>query len=100
MVIIQLSHYVVYPLQLILFIPFIKVGRKIFNTSPFPYSANEVMIKFQTDLLFTIKELWLANMMGILTWSIIIIPTSVIMYYFLNFRFRKLKLAIIKKSRN
>jgi uncharacterized protein (DUF2062 family) len=100
MVVIQLSHYVVYPLQLILFVPFIKIGGALFNTPPFPYTANEVLLMVQTDFMLTLKELWIANMMGILTWTLLIIPISIIMFYFLNYKLRKLKLSLIKQSRS
>lgn len=96
MVVIQLMHYVVYPLQLLLFVPFIKLGYKIFNNTAFPYSAKELIAMFQTDLLLTLKELWLANMMGIITWSILVIPVSFVMYYFLKAKFQKLKVAYVK----
>lgn len=96
MIVIQLMHYLVYPIQLILFVPFIKLGYKIFHDTAFPYTAKELVSMFQSDLVLTLKELWLANMMGIITWSIFIIPISFVMYYFLKSRFKKLQLAYLK----
>lgn len=92
MVVIQLVNYFVYPLQLILFIPFIKIGGIIFNTSPFPYTTNEILYMVQTDLWITIKELWLANMLGVLTWVVIILPVSLLLFFVLRKTFQKLKL--------
>ena len=93
MVVIQLINYFVYPLQLVLFVPFIKVGGIIFNKAPFPYSINEVISKVQSEFLITIKELFFANMLGILSWAFIIIPLAFIMFYILKVTFQRIKLS-------
>jgi uncharacterized protein (DUF2062 family) len=94
MVVIQLINYFVYPLQLIFFVPFIKLGGILVNTPPFPYSINEILEKLQTNLIFTIKELWVANMFGILAWAVIIIPISAFLFYILKHSFQRLSLTI------
>jgi Na+/serine symporter len=64
------------------------------NTPPFPYSINEILEKLQTNLIFTIKELWVANMFGILAWAVIIIPISAFLFYILKHSFQRLSLTI------
>ena len=39
----QLGNHIVYPLQLILVIPFIRIASRIFHTAPMPLSANELL---------------------------------------------------------
>ncbi|WP_433983369.1 DUF2062 domain-containing protein [Tunturiibacter empetritectus] len=39
----QLGNHIVYPLQLVLVIPFIRLASRVFNTAPMPLSANELL---------------------------------------------------------
>ena len=44
--IIQLVNYVIAPLQLILIVPFIKLGSYLFRLDPFPYSSDQLLVLF------------------------------------------------------
>jgi uncharacterized protein (DUF2062 family) len=90
---IQIVNYFVYPLQLILFIPFIKIGGYIFKSPPFPYSMDKVFEMIQSDFLLTIKELWIANMFGIVAWAVIVIPLSMLTYLIFRNIFTRISLS-------
>jgi uncharacterized protein (DUF2062 family) len=87
---IQLINYFVYPLQLIFFIPFIRLGEFIFNEPPIPFSITQILEMLQNDMLGTIANFWYANLLGVAAWLIISLPLSFIIYHVTVRIFRKL----------
>jgi uncharacterized protein (DUF2062 family) len=87
---IQLVNYFVYPLQLIFFIPFIRLGELIFGQSPIPFSVAQIMEMIESDLLGTMRDLWVANLMGVVAWLLISIALSPIIYFITLRIFKKI----------
>jgi uncharacterized protein (DUF2062 family) len=87
-VVIQLVNYLVFPLQLILIIPFIKAGTFIFGLAPFPYSRIELMEKFSTDFWAITKEGGIFLGAGVVAWILFSIPIFLTVSYLM---FRLLK---------
>ncbi|MTI41380.1 DUF2062 domain-containing protein [Fulvivirga lutimaris] len=90
---VQLINYIVYPLQLLLIIPLINLGSKILNVNPIPYTISELVDLVKNDFLLALKQLWLAHLMGIFAWLIIIIPLGVTLYFSLRIVFQKMAKA-------
>jgi uncharacterized protein (DUF2062 family) len=67
----QLGNHIVYPLQLILVIPFIRVASRIFHTAPMPLSANELLHAARTHPLALSRQLWLWEWHAFLLWTAI-----------------------------
>jgi uncharacterized protein (DUF2062 family) len=65
----QLGNHVVYPLQLILVIPFIRVASRIFHTAPMPLSANELLHAARQHPIELIRQLWLWEWHAALLWT-------------------------------
>jgi uncharacterized protein (DUF2062 family) len=86
----QLINYIVYPLQLLLIIPFINLGSKILNVNPIPYSISELIDMVKNDFLLALKQLWVAHLMGMFAWLIIIVPIGLIIYLSLRIVFKKM----------
>ena len=87
---IQLVNYFVYPLQIIFFIPFIRLGELIFGQPPIPFSVIQILEMIESDLLGTIRDLWVANLLGVVAWLLISIALSPIIYYITLRIFRRL----------
>lgn len=68
MAVIQLVNYIVYPLQIVLFIPFIKLAIYLFSVNPMPYPIETVWARLETEFIRTIGDIWLANIFGVLLW--------------------------------
>lgn len=79
--IIQLVNYIVAPLQLILVLPFIKLGTYLFRLNPFPYSGDELIAMFRNDFWLLLKETGLALAIGIGVWIVISIPLFFLLFY-------------------
>ncbi len=77
----QLINFLFFPIQLLLIIPFIKVGVFIFNLKPFPYSSTELVAKLQTDYFTVLKEISLSLAVGIGVWAVIALPLFSIIFY-------------------
>ncbi|HDJ32499.1 MAG TPA: DUF2062 domain-containing protein [Bacteroidetes bacterium] len=82
MIAIQLINWFVYPLQLILYIPFIKLGELIFyGETVFPFSPADMITMIRGDWWRTVIQFWLSNLMGVFAWLLVMIPVSVLLYY-------------------
>jgi uncharacterized protein (DUF2062 family) len=92
MVIIQLSNYVVYPLQLILYFPFIKLGKLLGNRPAI--TANQVFETMKADWITGIEKLWVIHLWAILSWALIALPISYLIYRLLKDWIEKIKLKI------
>ena len=69
----QLGNHIVYPLELILVIPFIRVASRIFHTAPMPLSANELLHAAREHPLDLSRQLWLWEWHAFLLWAAIAI---------------------------
>jgi uncharacterized protein (DUF2062 family) len=78
---IQLVNYLVAPLQLILILPFIRMGTYVFRLNPFPYTAEELTSMFRNDFWFLLKETGMALVIGIGVWVVISVPLFFLLFY-------------------
>ena len=67
----QIGNHIVYPLELILVIPFIRAASRIFHTAPMPLSANELLHAAREHPLSLISQLWLWEWHAFLLWIIL-----------------------------
>jgi len=82
--VIQLVNYFVYPLQLILFIPMIKLGSYFFSESQIPDLSFFLEHKW-----IAIKIFWVNVLFGVGVWIILAIPLFFIIYYLAYKAFKK-----------
>jgi len=87
---IQLVNYFTYPLQLLLFVPFIRAGEYLFNQPPIPLDLVKIFTMLQTDILGAIGSLWLTNVRAIAAWSLTAPLIALALYYILVPIFRRL----------
>lgn len=78
--IIQLVNYSVYPIQIILYLPFMKVGQIIFKGPEFSISSNELFLLLQTEWLATVADIFHINLLGIVMWFLISLPVGIGLY--------------------
>ena len=81
---ILLVNYFAYPLQLLLFIPFIRAGEYLFQQTPIPLDLAQIFSMLQTDMFGTIKSLWWTNMRAIVAWFFFALPTGIALFYTLT----------------
>lgn len=88
-VVLQLVHYFVYPLQLILIIPFIKLGTYLFNVNPMPYALDELQKRFSADFWGELKQVGVALSLGVGVWAVVAIPIFAAVYFISRYVFEK-----------
>ena len=86
---IQLANYAAFPLQIILFFPFLKIGEKVSKVSLDPLSQTHLIATFDEGFIQAIIILFDYLMIACLGWILIIIP----IFFILNFSI----LAILNK---
>jgi uncharacterized protein (DUF2062 family) len=89
-------HYVVHPLQIILIIPFLKLGKIFYGNSLLPFSIKNIIHMLNTDLWGTLSNFWIAYLSAFLIWLIISGPLFLLLYRILLITLRKYSLSIAK----
>lgn len=65
----QLANHVMYPMQIVLVIPFIRLGSLVFRTAPMPLSPKELLHAAREHPLALIRELWLWEWHALVLWA-------------------------------
>jgi len=88
---IQLVNYLIYPLQLILFLPFLKAGSRIAGSRPVSLTLGEIFSLMKTDLWGLVKTLWAASLGAMALWLVIAPLLGVAVYFTLAPTLRRLR---------
>ena len=67
----QLGNHVVYPLQLLLVVPFIRLGNRVFHTAPMPLSAKALLDAARTNPIALTRQIWLWEWHAFVVWAIV-----------------------------
>lgn len=78
---IQLVNYLVYPLQIVLLIPFYQAGEFLFRAEALPLSASKIMEMMKDDTWNSIKLLWDTTLHATVVWCILAPIGFAILYY-------------------
>jgi uncharacterized protein (DUF2062 family) len=68
---IQITNYIVYPVQIALLVPFFRWGEKLFRAPHFPISVPQIYALFHAGAWIAIKLLWTTMWHAIIVWSMI-----------------------------
>ncbi len=80
---IQLVNYVVYPFQLALLIPFLRLGEKIFRQPAMPLSLSQIIAKIHANAWLAIKDLWVVTAHAMVAWVLVAPPAALLLYLIL-----------------
>jgi uncharacterized protein (DUF2062 family) len=78
---IQLTNMAAYPLQVLLLIPFVRLGEKLFGVPPGTLSLGQVASMIQANAWNAIQTLWVATMHAIVAWFAVGVPMGVALYF-------------------
>ncbi len=95
---IQTVNYLIYPLQLLLYIPFLKAGAYLANQS-FDYSLSEITSMLSTDVWGTIKQFFVINVYALVVWVLLALPLYIILYFIFKNVFTRFAQALNKESK-
>jgi len=89
---VQLVNFSVYPLQLLLVIPLMKLGEAIFGFEKLNYGINEIVDMVANDMLHAIAVLWNVTMQAIGAWLLIAPFFAFLIYLLLHPILKRIKL--------
>ncbi len=78
---IQIISYLVYPLQFLLLIPFVRFGEWVLGVPEFPISIEALVDMIKTDIIQTIITFWDATMHAIFAWLVIAFILIPLIYF-------------------
>jgi uncharacterized protein (DUF2062 family) len=81
---IMLANYFAYPLQFVLYLPFIRLGEYLYNAPGMTFSVSEIFSMFTNDVFAAIAILWWSTMYAVTAWLIISVPLGFLLYYLLK----------------
>ena len=81
---IQLVNYLVYPLQILLLIPFFRAGDRLFQAESLPLSVAEVAALVETDVGGAVLLLWDTTLRAIAVWFIVGPVATALLYLLLK----------------
>ena len=73
----QLANHLVYPLELLLVIPFLRLGDVIFRTAPMPFSARSLIHAARTSPVALTRQLWTWEWHAFTLWlgvAVVLVP--------------------------
>ena len=77
---IQLVNYLVYPAQIALLIPFIRLGEKLSGAPPLPLSVSQILAMIKADAWHAITFLWHSTMLAVVGWCLTA-PFFIVCFY-------------------
>ncbi len=86
---IQVANYLVYPLQLLLLLPFFRAGAWLFGATPLPLSARQVAEMFHRDFWRAMSLLFDTTWHAAVVWLLLAPPGIVLLSRLLTPLFRR-----------
>ena len=86
---IQIVNNLVYPLQLLLLIPFVQAGQWLFRDAPMPLSASQIVAMVQHDFWGSIVALAAYTFHGAVAWLVFSLAFGTLGYFLLLFPLKR-----------
>jgi uncharacterized protein (DUF2062 family) len=68
---IQIVNYFVYPLQIALLIPFLRLGERLFRAPHLPLSVSQIYAMIHANMWSAIRSLWTTTWHAIVVWCVL-----------------------------
>ncbi len=85
---VQLANYLAYPLQLLLLVPFIRLGERIFGVPPAPLALRALLTGLKTDFGHTLGLFWTSLWHACVAWMLVAPLAAVLLALLLRPVFR------------
>ncbi len=90
---VQLVNFFVYPLQLVMLIPFIRAGEFLFHGGRLSLSVAQILAMIKADVWHAIKVLWIATVHAVAAWALVAPLAIYVLFRILSPMLRRLALA-------
>lgn len=76
----QLTNYLMYPVQLVLLLPFIRAGEILFHEKHLRITALQIEQLARSNVTFALRFLWTAIWHALIVW-LVVAPAAVLIFY-------------------
>ena len=80
----QLVNYLAYPLQLVLLIPFIRMGERLFGVQSMPLSLPAMLLALKAEPFGTIALFWSRIWHACVVWALVVLPLAALLAFILR----------------
>lgn len=80
--------YLIYPLQIILLVPFVRVGEWVTGVAPGNFSLDAMADAFATNFTAALIDLGASNLVAVLGWCLLTLPIGAVLYIILKQSFQ------------
>jgi uncharacterized protein (DUF2062 family) len=67
----QVANHAMYPLQIVLMVPFLQLAARVFGEGPLPFSAKTVYAEGRAHPLHLIAQLWTWEWHALIVWAVL-----------------------------
>jgi len=85
----QITNYGVYPLQVLMLVPFFQIGNALFQFN-LSIQLDSMLLLFQENWWMAMQKFWLVIWAAVLGWAMLAIPFFVIVYFMFLFFLQKM----------
>lgn len=96
-VVIQTMNYVIYPLQLLLLVPFYQLGAWLFHKPSIPMSVSVIIDEFKSDFGMAMVKWFWVGMRGVAVWLIVAPIIYIVVYYVTHYLVVKVSSSRLQK---
>ncbi len=75
---VQLINYLAYPLQILMLIPFIRLGERLFNAPRLLLDAHQIIGLIKTDAFGAIRFFWTSTWHAVVAW-LMVVPLATVL---------------------
>jgi hypothetical protein len=75
--------YLIYPLQIVLLLPFVRFGERLFGATPASFSLDALQHAFRENFLAALQDLGAANLLAVAGWFVMAVPAGLLLYWLL-----------------
>jgi hypothetical protein len=89
-VVMQLVNHLSYPLQILLIVPFVRLGENLTGAAHVALSPSAIVEEFNRSFAGFVAKFWMAYVHGVLGWVVAALPACWLLHFVLRASFRKL----------
>jgi hypothetical protein len=90
---IQIFNWIVYPAQLILLIPFFRLGEILFGVEPLALAPAQLIAMFKSDFWSSIAALWDTTLHAVVAWILVGVPCILLLRWIMIPILRKVPIS-------
>ncbi len=87
---VQLVNYFAYPIQILLLIPFVRLGERLFHSPRMPLNASQILEHIKADAVGSVRMLWTSTWHAAVAWLMVVPLATVLLTLILIPIMRKL----------